>query len=71
MVSHIVRTRLLPIMMIFVCCLLPNLLNAINGNLAHYSGIFAFFFGIMFVWYVYLIVHCSIKLKRIRDREKQ
>ena len=67
-VGHIVRTRLVPIALIFLCCVIPNLLNSIRGTMYPFSGFFGGFFGFMFVVYVYLIVHCSLKLKQIRDK---
>ena len=68
MVRHIVHTRLMPLAVIFLCCVIPNLLNAVSGRLSVFSGFFSVLFGVMFVVYVYLIVHCGMKLKRIRDR---
>ena len=68
MVGHIVRTRMLPIAVLFFCCVLPNLLNAINGKMSVYSGFFGVFFGAFFLFYVCLIAHCGIKLNRIRDK---
>ena len=68
MVGHIVRTRLVPIALIFLCCVIPNLVNAINGKMSSFSGVFSIVFGVMFIFYVYLILHCGIKLKAIRDR---
>ena len=71
MVNRIVQTRMLPIAVIFLCCVLPNLIQAINGNLSVYSGFFGGFFGVMFVLYMYIIIHSGIKLKQIRDRYRK
>ena len=68
LVGRIVRTRLVPLAIIFLCCVIPNLLNAVRGSLGGASGFFGVFFGIMFGLYVFLIAHCGIKLKRIQDR---
>ena len=68
LVSRIVKTRLLPIAGIFLCCVIPNLLNSIRGMMGGFSTFFGFFFGIMFGVYVYIIFYCGIKLKKIRDR---
>lgn len=68
MVGHIVRTRFVPIALIFLCCVIPNLVNAINGKMSGFSGFFGGFFGVMFFIYVYLIVYCGIKLKKISDK---
>lgn len=65
MVSRIVKTRLLPLAVIFLCCVIPNLLRSYSGPFGTGFGIF---FGVMFVIYVFLIVHCGRKLKKIRDK---
>ncbi len=68
MVSKVIKTRLLPLAIIFICCVIPNLMNAMSDRLGAASTVFAVLFGIMFVIYVYLIVYCGIKLKKIRAR---
>lgn len=68
--QRVVRTRLLPLALIFLCCVIPNLLNAVNGKMSVYSGFFTVLFGILFAVYVYLIVYCGVKLRKIRDREQ-
>lgn len=70
MVSHIVRTRMVPITIIFLCCVIPNLLNVIRGTTGTSTGFFDVFICVLFVIYVYLIVHCGSKLRRIRDKYK-
>ena len=68
MAGRIVRTRLLPLLLIFLCCRLPNLINAIEGKMSAAGGILGAILGILTALYVYLIVHCGLKLKAIRDR---
>lgn len=68
MAEHIYRTRLIPITVIFLCCVIPSLINAINGFMSVYSGIFGAFFGAMFVYYLYVVIHCASKLNAIRER---
>ena len=68
MVTRIVKTRLVPLAIIFLCIVLPNLAKALSGLNGSASGFFTVFFGIMFVIYVYLIVYCGIKLRKIRSR---
>ena len=71
MVSHIIKTRFVPLAIIFLCCVIPNLINAVSNKLGTLSGFFGAVFGIMFVIYVYLILHCGFKLKRIKDTYPQ
>ena len=69
MVKHIVRTRLLPLTVIFLCCVIPNFTRyANNDSSSGLSIFFGCFFGVMFVLYLFLIVYCGIKLARIRRR---
>ena len=69
LVSHVVKTRLLPLCIIFLCCVIPNLVRAFSpengGGLNLFLGVF---FGIMFVIYVYLITYCGIKLRMLRRK---
>ncbi len=69
MVSHIVKTRLLPLCIIFFCCVIPNFVRAFSGD--YYGGAEMFFgilFGVLFGLYIFLIVYCGLKLKRIREK---
>ena len=69
MVKHIVKTRLLPLSVIFLCCVIPNFMRyANNDSSGGLSIFFGCFFGVMFVLYLFLIVYCGIKLARIRRR---
>ena len=68
MVEHIVKTRLMPLCIIFLCCIVPNLLRLTGGSSGVLGQFFTGFFAVMFVIYVYLIVHCGIKLKKLKDR---
>ena len=69
LVSHVVKTRLIPLAVVFLCCVLPGFARAMTGEFTGgFGAVFSIFFGIMFVVYVYMIAHCSIKLKGIRDK---
>ena len=63
LVKKVILTRMLPLLVIFLCCVLPNFVRAIDGELYGANGFFLWFFGIMFVIYVYLLVHCGRKLR--------
>ena len=71
MVSHVVKTRLVPLAVIFLCCVIPNFIRAVSGEYLYPGGFGTFFgilCGILFAVYVVLIVYCGTKLKRIRDK---
>ena len=63
MVNHIVKTRMLPLLAIFFCCIIPNLMNNIG-----LSNGFTLFFLIIFLLYLYLLLHCGLKLRRLRKK---
>ena len=71
MVMNIVKTRLLPICIIFFSCVIPNLLTSVRGALGALSTVFVDVFGVFFIIYVYLIVYCGIKLRKIRKKYEE
>ena len=70
MAEHVARTRLIPLMVIFLCCVIPNLINAMNGVMGRLSAFFGIFFGMMFGIYLFMIIYSGIKLNRIREKYK-
>ena len=68
-VSLIITTRMVPLALIFLCCVMPNFLKVLNGEyIGTWGMIYGVFFSLMFVLYVYVIVHCGLKLKQIKKR---
>ena len=68
MAEQVYRKRLIPITLIFLCCVIPNLVNAMNGVMGVFSGILGAFFGAMFALYLFVVIHCASKLNRIREK---
>lgn len=67
MISHIVRSRMLPLVCIFFCCVMPNLLRIIFRDYCSAGDIvLAFLFGILFAVYLYLFIHCGRKLRKLK-----
>ena len=66
LVKRVLQTRMLPLMTIFLCCVMPNLLRAVDGQYYGASAFFLWFFGIMAALYIYLFIHCGGKLLRMR-----
>lgn len=72
LVRKVVRTRMLPLLIIFFSCVLPNLFRALDGGMYGASGFFLGFFGVMTVLYLYLFIHCGGKLRRMKkELEKE
>ena len=69
MAGQVARTRLTPLTIIFLCCVAPGFIRALDGAYVGFFGtFFTIFFGIMFVLYVFLIMYCGIKLRRIKNK---
>lgn len=72
MIEHIFKTRMLPLAIIFCCCLLPNIGRMMTMGINDSWDIaFCFIYGFIFAIYIYLFVHCGFKFKNIRNRLKQ
>jgi uncharacterized membrane protein len=65
MIQHILRTRMLPIFVIFLCCVLPQLAKAMNGT-GNVGGLILW--GVIFLAYVYLLLHCGLKLTKLKSK---
>lgn len=66
MIQHVIKTRMLPILVLFLCCILPNWVYTICGI----SGPTNFFWGAtgLVILYVFLLVHCGRKLGKLRKK---
>lgn len=67
MVNHIVKTRMLPLLVIFSCCVMPNLVQSINESIP-FADAFAIVFGLLALLYLYLFLHCGLKLRKLRRK---
>ncbi len=71
MLELIIRTRLLPLVTIFCCCLIPSLRNVLRiGNKTVIDFIIAGLLTVLFFVYIYLFVHCGTKLRRMKKELK-
>ena len=63
MIGHIMKTRMLPCLVILLCCVLPYLCYAVEeGDAIGY----VVFFSVLSVAYLYLVLYCGIKLFRLK-----
>ena len=67
LISRIVKTRMLPLLALFFCCVLPGCLNSMSGRMPR-AGLFTGIFTALLLVYLYLIVHCGLKLRRLRRK---
>lgn len=71
MVERIFKRRMIPLLIVFLCCLMPQLiLQSFNWFEKGYAGskeLFVIFF-VLFVMYVLLFIHCGIGIRRLRRK---
>lgn len=63
MVEHIIKTRLLPLLLIFLSAVVPNVVRSVSYGMGIGLCVFC---CLMFLVYVYLLIHCGLKLKKIK-----
>jgi hypothetical protein len=64
MISHVLKTRMLPILVLFLC-LLPNSMRALNETSS--VGYFIFCL-ILLALYLFLLFHCGLKLLMLKRK---
>ena len=68
MINHVAKTRLLPsCLIIFLCCVLPNLSKGIETS-DPLATVFTVVFSILTLIYLYLLIHCGFKLGKLRKK---
>jgi hypothetical protein len=67
MVSRVLKRRMLPILIIFLCCVLPQTERSLNGEGS--IGLLIFML-ILLALYLFLLLHCGLKLLRLKRKYK-
>lgn len=62
--EKVFKTRMLPILVIFLLCVVPQFSMSISNVRAGFFTIWA----VLFLIYVYLIVHCGLGLLRLKKK---
>lgn len=68
MIRHIMKTRMFPLIVIFLCCLLPQFTNVMGER---GEVVLKTIFSLLFLLYLYLFVHCGYKLWRLQRKFTQ
>lgn len=68
MVDHILKTRMLPLVIVFLCCLLPNFSRLLNDSGDPMHWFLLVLFSALMLLYIFLFLHCGRKLRRLRRR---
>ncbi|MBR3000933.1 MAG: hypothetical protein IKF39_08015, partial [Oscillospiraceae bacterium] len=70
--SKIVRTRMMPMICIFLCAVVPNALRYLDGEYVGLWGqAFGFIFGLLFGLYMVMFIYFAVKLKKLRNRYRE
>jgi hypothetical protein len=70
MLQKIQQRKLLPLITIFLCAVVPNFIRAIDGEFGSstINMIFTVFFSVMFVFYTYVFVKSLAKIKKLKEK---
>ena len=70
MLQKIQQLRLLPLITIFLCAVVPNFIKAINGmfGVSGINAVFTIFFGLAFVFYTYVFIKSYMKIKKLKEK---
>lgn len=71
MLEQIIKKRFLPLLLVFCFILIPSFFMNVYKSITmlNSSPVYVFysiFFGLMFIFYVYIFVHCGKKLKQLK-----
>lgn len=67
MINHVIRTRMLPLLIVFLCCVLPDLFICIKSSDSLVSTLTGFPVFIT-LFYIYLLTYCSLKLRKLEKK---
>lgn len=66
MMQRVIKGRMIPLLVIFFCVLLPQLINTLNQR----RFVTATFLGVMLALYLAIFVTCAIQYLRYKERRK-
>lgn len=65
MINHVVKTRLFPSCIMFLCCVFPSFLNSVSTGTPR-TIVITVFLAIMTLLNFYLLIYCGLKLQKLR-----
>ena len=69
--NKVIKTRLFPIITLFFCAVMPSFLRMLDDEyVGPWGNAFSIFFSVVFILDLFLIVYCTVKIKKIRSRYK-
>lgn len=67
MINRIFKTRMLPLLVVFCACVVPQMKMLWVETNSFFENILLAVILFMFMFYVYLLVHCGLKLKKMKE----
>lgn len=74
MMRRIFTKRMIPVLVVFFCCMLPNTVNIFRLGITHFSAFEGILIGLvyaMFGLYIAIITHCFIGFRRLSKKYSQ
>lgn len=68
MIQHIIKTRMLPLLVVFFACVLPQWYHTIRDDWGSGDTVFTAVVTAVLLLYLYLFLHCGRKLKKLKDK---
>lgn len=71
MIQHVMKTRMLPLAIIFLCCVIPNFMRCfVYMEHDFLSMFFTVFWCFMFGFYTCILLYCGIKIAKMKKELK-
>ena len=74
MMQRIFAKRMIPLLVIFLCCVLPNTVNIFRLGITHFSPFEGILIGLiyaLFGLYIGIITHCFVGFRRLSKKYSQ
>ena len=70
MLQKIQQRRLLPLITIFLCAVIPNFIKGIHGDFGSATGdyVITTIFALMFILYTYVFIKSFVKIRKLKER---
>lgn len=71
MMRRIFTKRMIPVLVVFLCCMLPNIINVSRLGITHFSPFEGILFGLLYALfglYIGIITHCFIGFHRLSKK---
>lgn len=68
LIRRITRKRMLPLGIIFLCCVIPNTIRTLNGEFGKWDSAFGIFWIILFILYLLLLGYSSYQFRKMKRK---